>query len=240
MAVEFHGRRFHAATEPGKFVTEVGRAFRTETSCDYESSRKDRSNEMKCTTIILLAITALAGFPLQAKASIQLGTAGDFAVLAGSTVTNTGPTTIIGDLGVSPGSSITGLGSITLTGTVHQMDAVAAQAQTDLTIAYIAAAGLEPTLDLTGMVLGTGGTIITLTPGVYKFSSSAQLTGTLTLHNLGDPDAEFVFQIGSTLTTAPGSSVVTINNGDGMPGCTVFWQVGSSATLDTGTAFEGH
>ena len=118
---------------------------------------------------------------------------------------------------------------------MHAADAVALQAQNDLTTAYNAAAGLAPTQNLTGQDLGG----LTLTPGVYFFSSSAQLTGTLTLNDLGDPNAQFVFQIGSTLTTASNSSVVTINGGS-MPGCNVFWQVGSSATLGTGTAFEGH
>ena len=119
--------------------------------------------------------------------------------------------------------------------TTHAADAVALQAQNDLTTAYNAAAGLVHTQDLTGQDLGG----LTLMPGVYFFSSSAQLTGTLTLNDQGDPNAQFVFQIGSTLTTASNSSVVTINGGS-MPGCTVFWQVGSSATLGTGTAFEGH
>jgi hypothetical protein len=189
-------------------------------------------------TLILLAITALAGFPLQAKAAVELGTAGNFAVLAGSTVTNTGSSVIDGgDVGVSPGSAITGFGPgiVVPPYTMHAADAVAAQAQIDLTTAYNAAAGLAPTQDLTGQNLGG----LTLVPGVYFFSSSAQLTGTLMLNDQGNPNAQFVFQIGRTLTTASSSSVVTINGGS-MPGCDVFWQVGSSATLGTGTAFEGH
>ena len=192
---------------------------------------------MKFKTLILLTIVALGGFPLPIKAEIILGTAGNFAVLAGSTVTNTGPSVIDGgDVGVSPGA-ITGFppGIVVPPYTTHAADAAALQAQNDLTTAYNAAAGLAPDTDLTGQDLGG----LTLTPGVYSFSSSAQLTGMLTLDDLGDPNAQFVFQIGSTLTTASNSSVLTINGGS-MPGCTVFWQVGSSATLGTGTAFEGH
>ncbi len=193
---------------------------------------------MRCKALILLASTAFASFVLPAQASITLGTAGDFAVLAGTTVTNTGPSVIDGgNVGVSPGSAITGFppGSVVPPYTFHAADAVALQAENDLTTAYNAAAGLAPTQNLTGQDLGG----LTLVPGVYFFSSSAQLTGTLTLNAQGDPDAQFVFQIGSTITTASNSSVVTINGGL-MPGCDVFWQVGSSATLGTGTAFEGH
>jgi Ice-binding-like/PEP-CTERM motif len=188
--------------------------------------------------LILSAITALAWFPAQLRADITLGTAGNFSVLAGSTVTNTGSTVIDGgNVGVSPGSTISGFppGIVVPPFTFHVGDAVALQAQNDLTIAYNAASALAPTQDLTGQNLGG----LILTPGVYFFSSSAQLTGTLTLNNLGNPDAQFVFQIGSTLTTASNSSVVTINGGS-MPGCDVFWQVGSSATLGTSSAFEGH
>ena len=187
---------------------------------------------------VLGTITAFAGSPLQAKASILLGTAGNFSVLGGSTVTNTGSSVIDqGDVGVSPGSAITGFppGLVVPPYTTHAADAVSDQAQSDLTTAYNAAVGLPPTQDLTGQNLGG----LTLLPGVYFFSSSAQLTGTLTLNNQGDPNAQFVFQIGSTLTTASNSSVLTINGGS-MPGCAVIWQVGSSATLGTGTAFEGH
>lgn len=160
-----------------------------------------------------------------------LGTAGTFAVLAGSAGTPTGPSTIFGNLGVSPGSAVTvfppGLVS---NGTIHSDDAVASQAQADLTTAYNTIAGRAVTATLTGQDLGG----MTLTPGVYFFSSSAQLTGTLTLDAQGNPDAEFDFQIGTTLVTASNSQVIMINNGSP---CDVYWQVGSSATLGTTTAF---
>jgi hypothetical protein len=140
-------------------------------------------------------------------------------------------------VGASPGTAISGFppGILVAPFTFHAGDAVAAQAQTDLTTAYNAATALAPTQVLTGQNLGG----LTLLPGVYFFASTAQLTGTLTLNDLGNPNAQFVFQIASTLTTASNSSVVTINGGS-MPGSDVFWQVGSSATLGTGTAFEGH
>jgi type VI secretion system secreted protein VgrG len=189
-------------------------------------------------TLILLAIAGLVGFPTQARATVVLNTAGNFAVLAGSTVTNTGSSVINGgNVGVSPGSAITGFppGVIATPFTTHAADAAALQAQKDLTTAYSVAAALTPTQTLTGQDLGG----LMLTPGVYFFSSAAQLTGTLTLNDQGDPNAQFVFQIGSTLTTATSSLVVTINGGSA-PGSTVFWQVGTSATLGTGTAFEGH
>ncbi|OGF22918.1 MAG: hypothetical protein A2V63_09565 [Candidatus Eisenbacteria bacterium RBG_19FT_COMBO_70_11] len=150
-------------------------------------------------------------------------------------MTNTGVTLVTGDLGVSPGTAITGFGPGTgnVIGTIHAGDAVAAQAQDDLTTAYNALAGLPCGTGLTGQDLGGK----TLAPGVYCFSSSAQLTGTLYLDAQGDPNAVFIFQIGTTLTTATGSSVVMIGGGRA---CNVFWQVGSSATLGTGTAFAGN
>jgi Ice-binding-like/Putative Ig domain/IPTL-CTERM motif len=169
-----------------------------------------------------------------ALAQISLGTAQNFAVLGGSTVTNTGTSTVTGNLGVSPGTSVTGFPpGIVTGGTIHLNDAVAAQAQNDLTTAYNAIVGTACTVDLTGQNLGG----LTLTPGVYCFTSSAQLTGTLTLNGLGNPNALFIFKIGSSLTTASTSSVQVINPGNN---CNVFWQVGASATLGTGTSFLGN
>jgi hypothetical protein len=193
---------------------------------------------MRDRILSLAATLVFVGLPLPAMADISLGTAGNFAVLAGSTVTSTGPTLINGgDVGVSPGTAITGFspGTIVAPFTMHLGDAASLLAQTDLIQAYTAAAALTPTQNLTGQNLGG----LTLTPGIYVFSSSAQLTGTLTLNDLGNPNAQFVFQVGSTLTTASHAAVVTINGGS-TPGSNVFWQVGSSATLGTDTAFEGH
>ncbi|MEH2040714.1 ice-binding family protein [Nostoc sp.] len=175
---------------------------------------------------------AFSSFQAPAKAASLLGTANNFGVLGGSTVTNTGPSVIMQSLGVSTGSSATGFSPGIVNGTIFTSDAVAAQAQLDNASAYNYLAKLSPTKELTGVDLGG----LTLTPGVYSFSSSAQLTGKLTLDNLGDPNALFVFQIASTLTTASYSSVVTTNG----EAANVFFQIGSSATLGTYTQFMGN
>ncbi|HVL49876.1 MAG TPA: ice-binding family protein, partial [Actinomycetota bacterium] len=164
---------------------------------------------------------------------MDLGTAESFAVLAGQGVTNTGSTVVSGDLGTWPNPAITGFppGTV-INGTIHAADAVALQAQSDLTIAYDDAASRACDQDLTGQDLGG----LTLVAGVYCFDTSAQLTGELTLDAEGNPDAVFIFKIGSTLITATDSTVNLIN---GAQACNVFWQVGSSATLGVGSTFAG-
>ena len=187
---------------------------------------------MKQHSVVAIAALFIFGLNTQGGA-ITLGTAGSFAVLAGSTATNTGPSILTGDLGVSPGNAITGFPPGTVIGATHAADAVALQAQNDLTTAYNTLAGLAVTQTLTGYDLGG----MSLVPGVYFYSSSAQLTGNLTLNAKGNPNALFVFQIGSTLTTASNSLVNVINGGND---CNVYWQIGSSATLGTTTSFVGH
>jgi Ice-binding-like len=167
-----------------------------------------------------------------ATAPVGLGTAGSFAVLAGQTVTNTGPSVISGDLGVSPGSAVTGFPPGIVTGTIHTADGVANGAQSDLTTAYNDAAGRSPTANVPAFI-GAGQT---LAPGVYKASSSLDVGGSLTLDAGGDPNAVFIFQAPSTLVTDSASSVVLTG---GAQACNVFWQVGSSATLGTDSAFTG-
>ncbi|MFO0786855.1 MAG: ice-binding family protein [Phycisphaerales bacterium] len=184
-------------------------------------------------TISSIGVAVIALTSVQASAAF-LGTAQSFGVLAGSTVTNTGLTSVSGNVGVWPGTAITGFPpGVVTNGTFHASDAVAQTAQADALSAFNALASMAPTTVLTGTDLGG----LTLTPGVYFFASSAFLTGTLRLDAQGNPNALFVFQMGSTLISASNSSVLTINAADD---CNVYWQVGSSATLGTDSAFQGN
>jgi type VI secretion system secreted protein VgrG len=171
-----------------------------------------------------------------AATKVSLGTAETFAVLAGSGITKTGPTTIGGDVGTFPTTSISGTGSLTITGTNHRGDGVTAGAKDDLKTAYLdaqaQAQAVLPTADI-GTVQLDG----TLTPGVYASSSELNITGTLTLDGGGDPNAVFVFGAGSTLITASGSHVLLTG---GATACNVFWQVTSSTTLGTNSSFAGN
>jgi len=183
-----------------------------------------------------IRLTALLSLALAANthaATVSLGAAEAFAILGGSTVTNTGSSVIVGQLGVSPGSSITGFPpGVVLSGSIHSTDVLANQAHTDAAGAYSTLPGLTVTLDLTGQDLGG----MILQPGVYSFSSTAQLTGTLTLDGGNTVDPLFVFLIGNGFTTAAGSSVVLINGADSGD---AFFRVGDAATLGATSTFQG-
>jgi LPXTG-motif cell wall-anchored protein len=181
----------------------------------------------------LAAVLALVSAPMgAAAASIGLGEASSFAVLAGSTVTNTGSSVITGNLGVSPGLAVTGFPPGTMSGASRiYKGAAVAQAKADLTTAYLdAAAPVGSTLPT-----NLGGT--SPVPGIYN-GDFAMLTidGVLTLDAGGDATAEWIFQSESTLITASGSSVVLAG---GASSCNVFWQIGSSATLGSGSTMVG-
>ena len=188
-----------------------------------------------------LSLLAIVGFvalvcgvsPALSATTVDLGTAGSFAVLAGSGITNTGPTTITGDIGTYPTPSETGFSSITLIGTNHVDDAVTQGAKDDLITAYNNAAGQTP-VSRVNTELGT----TTKFAGIYDSADGTfGITGTLTLDAQGDPSAVFIFKTASTLTTASASNVNLIN---GAQACNVFWQVGSSATLGTNSHFKGN
>jgi len=172
---------------------------------------------------------------LACQPAVPLGTAANFEVLAGSTVTNTGPTIITGgDLGLSPGSAVTGFppGTLTSPAVMHVTDPTAAQAELDLTTAYLYAAGLPGGAVLPGDMSG-----LTFTPGLYTNASTVMLSaGNVTLDAQGNANAVFIFQVGSTLTTIGSTQVVLAG---GAQAKNVFWQVSSSATLGTNSIFMG-
>ena len=201
-------------------------------------NRKINSKTGRATAGILAAsmvalgvLVGTAGTAAAVASAVPLGTAADFAVLAGSGITNTGPTTISGDVGTDPTPAITGQDSITLTGAYHQADDVSLLAKSDLLIGYNNAAGQADDAD-PGTELGGQ----TLVAGVYGTSAALGLTGPLTLDGGGKNDGVWIFKTASTLITASSSSVVLTN---GAQACNVYWQVGVSATFGTDTSFVG-
>jgi hypothetical protein len=188
--------------------------------------------------LVAVAVVLGAGYILLtqsacSQSAVPLGSTAGFAVLAGSTVTNTGSSTVTGDLGVSPGSAVTGFPPGTVVGTIHVTDTAAAGAMADLTIAYNDAAGR--TLCPVSVAGNLGGQ--TLTPGLYKSTSGLEISsGDLTLDARGNANAVFIFQMASTLDTAAGVHVILAG---GAKASNVFWQVGSSATLGTNSTFVG-
>jgi Ice-binding-like len=214
-----------------------------------EKKKERKEHDMKPLTIFILVLSSF-GIGANAQTNtdtvkINLGTADKFALLGASGITNTSAQTyIIGDVGSSPTPTITGLTKSQVKGHLFlKSSPVTARAQKDLTVAYGEAAGAQCGTDLTGKDLGE----MRLGPGVYCFSSSAGLTGTLTLDAHGNPNSQWVFQIGSTLTTATNSKVAMVLGhrqpqplwSKGLRGCNVYWQVGSSATIGTGSIFVG-
>lgn len=166
--------------------------------------------------------------------SVSMAGAANLAILAGSAVSSTGATVITGDLGLSPGTSVGGFPPGILNGTQHVNDAIANQAKLDLTAAYNDAAGRTCT-DIVTLSGNMGG--LTLTPGLYKSTSSLAISsGDLTFDAQGNPNAVFIIQIASTLTTTSGRKVILSG---GATASHIFWQVGTSATFGTTSVFKG-
>lgn len=182
------------------------------------------------TSSVTVSPTATAT-PQEAQAPVQLRSAAGFVVLAATTITNSGPTTLCGDLGLYPGSAVTGAPVMACGGVQHVTDDVAAQAQADLTTAYNDAAGRTNPALLAGDLGG-----LTLYSGLYKSTSTLGLTGDLILDAQGDPNAVFIFQVGSSLITENGSEIILVG---GAQAANIFWQVGSSAALGTDSIFKG-
>ena len=169
--------------------------------------QKRKISDSYITGLMVLGF-ASAVIPSTADAAVSLNTAANYGVLAATAVTNTGFSVVTGDVGVGPGTSITGFPpGLIVQGSLHSNDGPANVAKADALVAYTSLAGMTTTQDLTGVDLGG----LTLFPGVYSFSTSAQLTGILTLNGLGMLDPVFVFKVGSTLTTAANSAIILSN-----------------------------
>jgi autotransporter-associated beta strand protein len=218
-----------------KIVHEFEEQRLSKSAAAFESVIKACIHKAGAAWIAVMLVSGLIAAPCSpamAQTTVSLGTAESFAVLGGSVVTSAGPTIIGGDLGVSPGTAIIGFPPGIVTGTIHAADAVALQAQNDVLTAYNALGAEVPTTILAGGDL-VG---LTLTPGVYKFATSASLTGTLTLDNTNAPLGAFIFQIPGSFSTQSDSVVNFLGTSDP----NVFWQVGQSATLGANSVFEGN
>ena len=221
---------YNATTHIATFTPTNALAPSTTYTATITTGAKDTSgNALTSNRVWTFSMAATAGN----QASVALGGAGAFAVLAGSTVTSTGATALTGDQGVSPGTAVTGFPPGTLTGTLHAGDATSAVAMGDLTTAYNDAAGR--TVAPVTLAGNLGG--LTLPPGLYKSTSSLSISsGDLTLDAQGDVNAVFIFQMATTLTTTSGRTVILAG---GAKSTNVFWQVGTSATLGTTSVFKG-
>ncbi len=186
-------------------------------------------------TLAFTAALILPGGNAAAETPLNLGVAESFVVLAETGVTNTGPSVIAGDLGTCSTPAVTGFPpGVVINGAIHANDALACLAKSDLVIAYDDAAARAPLVSFPGPTDLGGSTLLS---GVYMSPTSLAVTGTVSLDAQGDPNAVFIFQAGSTVVTASNSSVALLN---GAQACNVYWQVGSSATLGTGTVFVGN
>ena len=182
-------------------------------------------------TLVLAGLLVVPSTAYVALLPVQLGTAGNYSVLAGTGVVNTLNTVLNADLGVSPGISITGFPPGTVHGTTHAGDSQATQAQSDLVPAYNATANLTPTGTFSGDRNGA-----TFDAGVFSTAAAFALTGTMTLDGQGNPNAVFIFQVNAALNTAASSTISLIN---GAQAANVFWQVNGAATTGASSTFVG-
>ena len=221
---------YDATTKMAKFTPSAPLASATSFTATITTGVKDTAGNSLVASHVWTFTTSASG---NAQLAPALGGSGAFVVLAGSTVTNSGATSLTGDMGVSPGTATTGFPPGLLTGTIHAGDATSATAMADLTLAYNDAAGR--TLAPVTVAGNLGG--LTLPPGLYKSTSSLAISsGDLTLDAQGDANAVFIFQMASTMTTTSGRAVILAG---GAKASNVFWQVGSSATLGTTSVFKG-
>jgi hypothetical protein len=195
------------------------------------ASSAQQSSSAHLSPAAVVSQTCSGSITSQRIRPVKLGSSGTFAVLGGSTVTSAGLTVLNGDLGVYPGTSITGFGPGIDNGTIHAGDPVAGQAQADLLLAYNDAASRKKP---SGLPADIGG--MTITPGVYNVTATLGISGTVTFDGQNNPDSVYIIQVPSTLTAAVNSNVVLIDQANA---CNIFWQVGSSATLQTASTFSG-